>query len=55
MGLRYDGYFHIPELLILLPPPIVKNVDVHGFGNEDIAEIPGILHGVVGMNAKHVM
>ena len=47
MVLRYDGYLHLPELGILIPPPILKYVDVHGFGKEDSTDVPGLLHDVI--------
>jgi len=47
MVLRYDGYLHFPELGILIPPPILKYVDVHGFGKEDSTDVPGLLLGVI--------
>ena len=44
----YDGYIHLPQLHILIPPPLHNCIDVHGFGKEDEIDIPGLLHGVVG-------
>ena len=45
--LHYDGYLHLPELSILIPPSIVSNVDIHGFGKEPSSALPGLLHGVI--------
>ena len=45
--LRYDGYLHLPQLHILLPPPLHQCIDIHGFGKENNKDTPGILHGVV--------
>ena len=44
----YDGYIHLPQLHILIPPPLHNSIDVHGFGREDELDVPGLLHGVVG-------
>ena len=44
----YDGYIHLPQLHILIPPPLHNSIDVHGFGKEDELDVPGLLHGVVG-------
>ena len=42
-----DGYLHLPQLHILLPPPLHNFIDVHGFGEEDSIDLPGLIHGVV--------
>ena len=46
-GLLYDGYLHLPELEILIPPDMVKSVDIHGLGKENINDVHSLLHGVV--------
>ena len=51
--LRYNGYLHLPELGILIPPPIVRYVDVHGFRKEENSEVPGLLHGVIGRDCAN--
>ena len=51
--LHYEGYLHLPELGILILPPIVKYVDVHRFGNEENLEVPGLLHGVIGRDCAN--
>ena len=34
LSLRYDGFLHLPQLQILLPPPIVRYINIHGFVKE---------------------
>ena len=45
--LCYDGYLHFPEIALLIPPPLVEWVDIHGFCKENNVEKPGMLHGVI--------
>ena len=33
--IQYDGYIHLPQLHVLLTPPLQKIIDIHGFGTED--------------------
>ena len=44
--LRYDGYLYLPQLYLLLPPPLLKYVYIHGFGKEYCTGLSGLLHGV---------
>ena len=52
-NLLYNGYLHLPEIQLLLPPPVINYVDVHGFGAEVSPDTPGLLHGVINQkNAR---
>ena len=39
-NILYDGYIHLPQLHILIPPPPHNCIDVHGFGKENKIDIP---------------
>ena len=55
-GLLYDSYLHFPQLEILIPPSIIEFVDIHGLGEEDDADVPGLLYGVVNsVTASHFL
>ena len=51
-GLRYDGYIHLPQLGLLIPPPILTHIDIHAFGKETHNGIPSLLHAVVGYSTS---
>ena len=52
--LQHDGFLHIPQLHILIPPPIRGWIDVHGLGAEDQLDIPGLIHGVFGYETANI-
>ena len=45
--LKYDGYLHLLDIDVLLPPSIRSYIDINGFGKESNWQLPGLLHGVV--------
>ena len=46
-SLKFDGYLHLPQLHVLVPPPMDRFVDIHGFGAESEMDTPGLIHAVV--------